>query len=187
MTDRSPDWYPTAYGNDVWLLEPERSTIDIRDIAKALSCQTRFAGHLREGVWCHSVAHHSVIVSHVCEPEHALIGLLHDAPEAYLQDLIRPLKHGVLGVSGYRTIEAEWALRIGEEFELGGLLSALPEDVKRADERVLATEVRDLAPALRDDQQWCDVDPLPWRIEWHAPAMAYAAFMARFRFLTEVK
>ena len=68
---------------------PNPDDIRIEDIAHALSNQCRFAGHARE---FYSVAEHSVHVSQLCLPEHALWGLLHDASEAYLVDLPRPLK-----------------------------------------------------------------------------------------------
>lgn len=69
-------------------LKPE--DIDIRDIAHALSQQCRFTGHTRK---FYSVAEHCILVSELCPTELKLAGLLHDADEAYLIDLARPVKH----------------------------------------------------------------------------------------------
>jgi hypothetical protein len=64
--------------------------IDIRDIAHHLACINRFCGALREPV---SVAQHSVYVSRLLDGStFELIGLLHDASEAYLGDVTKWLK-----------------------------------------------------------------------------------------------
>lgn len=68
-------------------------------------------------------------------------GLLHDASEAYLTDLCRPLKlHSEMGTH-YRVIEAKVQAAICEAF---GLSPTEPPSVKIADQRMLATEKRDL-------------------------------------------
>lgn len=63
--------------------------IRLEDIAHALSNLCRFTGHVRE---FYSVAEHSVWVSHLVPEWAAKYALIHDASEAYLQDIPRPLK-----------------------------------------------------------------------------------------------
>lgn len=87
-------WIQTVSGLRV---NPRSMTVgDIRmvDIAHALSMQCRYAGHCYK---FYSVAEHCVLTSWVLEqmgrgPRVQLYGLLHDAEEAYLPDLPRPIK-----------------------------------------------------------------------------------------------
>lgn len=83
----------TFTGKQVNPLNLKLEDICIEDIAHALALCNRFAGHTALPI---SVAHHSIMVSKLCEvgsqPE-ALQGLLHDASEAYLGDITKWLKH----------------------------------------------------------------------------------------------
>lgn len=79
----------TFSGIEFDLLNPNPNDIDIEDIAHELSMLCRFNGHCKE---FYSVAEHSVYVSYEIDEEFALIGLLHDAAEAYLGDVPTPLK-----------------------------------------------------------------------------------------------
>ena len=65
--------------------------LDIRDIAHSLSQLCRFTGHTN---MFYSVAQHSLLVSERMTggPADKLCGLLHDAAEAYTNDLASPLK-----------------------------------------------------------------------------------------------
>jgi uncharacterized protein len=71
-------------------LNPKMDDIRIGDIAWALSNICRFNGHTSLN---YTVAEHSIVVSNLMEPRYALIGLLHDASEAYLGDIASPLKY----------------------------------------------------------------------------------------------
>lgn len=82
------DYWIQTYSRKKWNLRvPKVEDVDIEDIATSLSNQCRFFGHVRK---YYSVAQHSVLVSANCEwPKE---GLMHDAPEAYLGDVARPLR-----------------------------------------------------------------------------------------------
>jgi hypothetical protein len=83
------DFILTASGRRFDFRDIMSNEVQIEDIAHALSHICRFGGHVPR---FYSVAQHSVIVSHMVPPEHTLDALLHDATEAYVQDLVRPAK-----------------------------------------------------------------------------------------------
>jgi hypothetical protein len=118
-------------------LDPRPEDIRIIDIGHALAYQCRFGGHTRQ---FYSIAQHSVLVSQLCRPEDALWGLLHDASEAYLQDVCRPLK-ALDEFRAYRAAESRLQRCIVERF---GLAPEQPASVTAADDWMLAVEARDL-------------------------------------------
>lgn len=133
----------TASGAVVFIDDPWSSQVCLGDIALSLARQCRFGGHIQPRHEHYSVAQHSVLVSHLCTSRHALVGLLHDATEAFVQDLIRPMKRQ-LHESIHAKLEHEWALRLGAYFGVGDQLATLPHDVMAADQTALATEMRDV-------------------------------------------
>ena len=154
----------TSGGTYFHFLEPERSAIDIETIAHALAHICRFTGHTAT---FYSVAQHSVLVSHLVPPEHALAGLLHDAAEAYLGDVAAPLK---MLLPDYKAIEATVETAVLGRF---GLPGKLPPEVKEADRLALAIEQRALMP-MHDDVWECEL------ITPTHPVVARRLFMARF-------
>lgn len=166
----------TSGGTYFHFLEPERSAIDIETIAHALAHICRFTGHTAT---FYSVAQHSVLVSHLVPPEHALAGLLHDAAEAYLGDVAAPLK---MLLPDYKAIEATVETAVLGRF---GLPGKLPPEVKEADRLALAIEQRALMP-MHDDVWECETHPDYNRIKGHMvitptpPVVARRLFMARF-------
>lgn len=170
------DWIQTFTGKQFYPLEPRVEDIDIMDIAHSLSLQCRFAGHVEE---FYSVGQHSVLVSLHCDPEDALWGLLHDAAEAYLVDLPRPLKHHP-GFGVYREAEDRVMGVVCEKF---GLAKEMPQSVHWADGVLLATEKRDLLGP--EPAPWLAMpDPLPYRIQAVMPDKAKRLFLSRFDELT---
>lgn len=157
--------------------DPERSHIDIDTIAHALAHICRFTGHTSS---FYSVAQHSVLVSHLVPPEHALAGLLHDAPEAYIGDVAAPLK---ALLPDYKAIEARVEAAVLAYFDLP---AQLPACVKLADLCALATEQRDLMPP-NDGATWAclqGIAPSPHNITPMDPRHARLYFLARFHELT---
>jgi 5'-deoxynucleotidase YfbR-like HD superfamily hydrolase len=129
ITDTS--WIQTYTGKPFWPLEPELGEIDIVDIAHALSMQCRYSGHTKR---FYSVAEHSVHISNSVSPENALWGLLHDASEAYLVDIPRPLKPYL---PQYKEAETRCMMAIAKRV---GLSWPEPAEVKEMDTRILFNE-----------------------------------------------
>lgn len=132
----------TWMGKRFFPADPRVVDVHVGDIAHALSNMPRFAGHTKR---FYSVAQHSVAVSHACGPVASAYGLLHDASEAYLMDMPRPLKQLF---PEYKNVEDRLQAAIYEAFGLSP--DAVPQSVKEADEH-----------ALRDEQRWLMQDT-PW-------------------------
>lgn len=164
-------------GKFVSVFHPEREDVNIDVIAHSLSNLCRFNGHTRS---FYSVAQHSVLVSRAVPDEFRLHALLHDASEAFLGDIIRPLK--ILGpMELYRDLEKMWQRFI---FECFGLHPEMPDAVKEADNRVLLTEFRDLFPETPGEILEWGIAPLDGEIYPWDPDWAKRAFKVRFEFLT---
>lgn len=133
----------TRTGQHFYFCNSGADVIYIDDIAQALSNLCRFTGHLDE---FYSVAQHSVLASYLVPPEFALEALLHDASEAYCNDIAAPLK---ALLPDYRGIEKWVEGLISQKF---GLPETMSPEVKRADLIMLATERRDLF--IEDDSEW---------------------------------
>lgn len=122
----------TYTGRIVNVARLKAADVDVVDIAHALACTNRFNGHLREPV---SVAQHSVFVSYLAD-KHPLQGLLHDASEAYLGDVVGPLKDSV-ALEKFVKLDARVQLTIYGKFKCP--LQATP-DVVAADKLMLRVE-----------------------------------------------
>jgi uncharacterized protein len=152
-------------------LDPEASRFTIEDIAHGLGNTCRYSGQCSA---FYSVAEHSLLVSEVATG-FELEALMHDAAEAFLGDVTRPLKQLL---PEYKRIEAEVERVIFRRFDL---IHPLPLAVKRADLRVLAAEQSQIMPVGTD--AWAhagDVDPAPVRVRHLAPGAAKQSFLSRF-------
>jgi hypothetical protein len=190
----SKDWIQTFTGRKFYPLAPRQEDFDIQDIARALSMLCRYNGHVAR---FYSVAEHSVRISWLAE-EHAAAarfgaatvvniarwGLMHDASEAYLADIPRPLKHQP-AMAPYRAAEkhmqaavAQWAGLVGDE----------PAIVSALDTQILGTEAFQLKQPIHPD--WgattatgqlpapLDLGPIGWE-----SSLAEHRFLLRWKIL----
>lgn len=168
-------------GGFFYLETPSAEEVLIRDIAHALSLQCRYNGHVRE---FYSVAQHLVLCSRAAEllgfdEEIQFEALMHDATEAYVSDLPRPVK---ALLPEYYEIEDRAYRVIAEKYDLP---PAITPAVKEIDNRVLHTEGRDFGLSFGRDwgneiegaYDFIHVDPV-------GPAEAEVLFMQRFCDLT---
>ncbi len=132
-------WITTFSGKKFHFLDPQPEEIDIVDIARALSLTCRFAGQCKD---FYSVAQHSIMVAKIVPEEYKLHALLHDASEAYLPDIPRPIK---AELRQFKKMEMTILLAILNKFVpyQGDIIREL-EIIKEADNIALATEARDL-------------------------------------------
>lgn len=170
---RRGDWMQTFTGRQFWPLDPRTEDISLLDIAHSLSMQCRYAGHCRE---FYSVAEHSMLMAQWFlerdDTESARWALLHDAPEAYLVDVPRPVKPYL---SEYRGIKNNLMAVITEAFGLAPGRSELPAQVKEADNRILVDEYRLL---MVQSVPWnLPFDPLGVRIRGWSPQTARQEFI----------
>lgn len=163
-------WLQTTTGRAFDLLDPRPEDVDIIDIAWSLGRQCRYLGHTHVA---YSVAQHSVLVSEALPPELRLLGLMHDAAEAYVGDMPKPLK---ALLPEFSVIEDRIWRAIAERFDLPAVI---PAEVKRVDTRILADEhLWLMGPSPRD---WCPPEPaLGIRIDPWGPDHAARVFQQRF-------
>ncbi len=170
-------------GRAFWPLDPRADEVFIDDIANALARLCRFGGHIRDDIEHYSVSEHSVHVADALyrdtnDKRLAFAGLMHDSPEAYVIDLIRPLKKSI---PEYEKIEARNYQVIADRF---GLPQMLPAIVKVYDERVLKDErAQVMAPSA---EAWStmnnSVEPLGVTLGCWRPFVARDKFLHRFYF-----
>lgn len=91
----SGPWIETNSGKKFDLLNPTAGMIDISDIAEHLSKICRYIGACPR---FYSVAEHCIIGSRLIPEQYKLSFLLHDAHEAYIGDISRPLKWAIQGL-----------------------------------------------------------------------------------------
>ncbi len=144
-------WIQTASGGRFYPLAPRVKDVKILDIAQALSRNCRFTGHCSK---FYSVAEHSVLVTSILDgwtddPEVLMWGLLHDASEAYISDIARPVKQQP-EFKFYRDMEKGVMDVIAAAF---GLDPTEPSIVKDADTMALSLEAEQLMPN-REKASW---------------------------------
>ena len=183
----SPIWMQTASGRKATPSRLEASEISVEDIAHHLGNLCRWTGACR---YFYTVAQHCVLVSEALtqrenRPDLAIYGLLHDASEAYTNDINSPLKYSP-EMMGFRYVERRAEDAILSAFDLTPLS---PEDlaiIKRVDLRMMATEaitfglMKPLHPDWVLEEQPYKDHAIPWF--WY-PFEARQRWLDRFNLL----
>ncbi|HRY33417.1 MAG TPA: phosphohydrolase [Bacteroidales bacterium] len=145
-TQFEPDKIRTFTGRYIDPLNPDPREIDLVDIAHALSNLCRFGGHVMR---FYSVAEHCIMVANMIRtPELKLCALLHDAAEAYLLDMPRPVKYRI---EGYKDAEANLMKAIAGRFNIP---YPFPQEVIDADNQALEWEWDNIMTAPRYDPMY---------------------------------
>ena len=123
--------------------------VSLEDIAHALSLMCRGGGHLKH---FYSVGQHSINCMKEAKarnyPERIQLAcLLHDASEAYIADIIRPVK---VHLPDYYKIEAEIMNCIFKKFGLSYLSEEEVAAWKQIDDEILDHELKNLMVGERD-------------------------------------
>lgn len=181
---RGDGWFVVRSGLKFFPLNPREEDILIQDIAFALSNICRFGGHVQFT----SVAEHCCRVSDHLPANLKLLGLLHDAEEAYIGDCVRPLKYQMPNY-----IEAGnnlWKV-IASRFNLPQKNPRDIPEIKEADDMAMLAERNHLMPPGQNTRNWywdsIGMEPLNCRIRCWSPEVARREFMNRFTALTQTK
>jgi len=169
-------WIQTYTGRAVDVLAFQPSDVDIDDIAHHLSMLCRYNGAVSR---FYSVAEHCVLLSHAVAPENALWALLHDATEAYVGDMVWPLKNEI---PEFEVIEDHIMSAITA---WAGIVPAQPDEVREYDRRIVLDE---RAALMREPERpWSALEgkaPLGLTIHGWFPDRAEWEYRSRFCQLT---
>lgn len=178
-----------TFTGDVYNFQsPDPESIHLEDIAHALSNHCRYAGHTKR---FYSVGEHSVLVSRILEAQGysdfvQLLGLFHDAHEAYVMDAPRPLKP-LLG-DAFKQVAMKADAVIATWLENAADVHLMPASfemgvIKTADNIALVYERKQLMTAGPDEWEpgYEDVPELP--CELHEPVLGLHPNIVKQSFL----
>lgn len=186
MTDLTDDsglyqvedgWIETFSGQRFYFMDPRPEMVHLVDIAQSLSQLCRYNGHTRGH---YSVAEHSVLMArHIVEEPFLahwpMTALLHDAAEAYIGDLPRPIK---VRLPEFKRIEERIDAAVAEKF---GTTHPFPPLIKELDTRILVDERAQVMPPSQNEWGTDGLEALGVEIEFWTPARAYDEFMRAFQ------
>lgn len=159
---RSGPWIMNPSGNRWYPFDPRPQDFDIRDIAHCLARQNRF-----NGAALYSVASHSILCAYIAESglipfglgrTLVLTALLHDAPEAVIGDMVRPLK---MEMPQFRAVEDNIWKAISRRFHLP---DSIPEVIEIIDRQMAAAEASVIFEHAPPENRWWETserDHLP--------------------------
>lgn len=153
---RKGGWIGTYTGRKFWPMDPNPVEVCIEDIANALSKICRFNGHTTE---FYSVAAHCLNVESFIHNKYrssrlSLLALLHDAAEAYVCDLVRPVKRFMLE---YKYMEDSILDAVYAAFNIKPPNEKELHLIGYADDYLLAVEAKHL---MKNTNDWA-LAPIP--------------------------
>ena len=185
-------WQRMLSGRRLDILSPSPLDIEIEDIAHGLARVTRWNGQTK-GTYGLSVAQHSLLVEEILtrnSPQLAqkwrLAGLIHDAPEYVIGDMITPFKAALSPF--YHQIEARLQEAVHIRF---GLPAELPpgiiHSIKRADRMAAFIEATQIAGFADTEAKMLFSKPrgtpADYKLVPLPPEKAAKAFLRRFDLL----
>ena len=172
-------WIQTFTGKAFDVLRPSSDDVCIEDIAHALAHTCRYGGHSRS---FYSVAEHCVWMSYTVDTDNALWALLHDASEAYVGDMMHPLK---VNIPAFSLVEDRVMAAICERYDL---FPFMPQQVREHDLRICVDEAAALlGPPPKPWEALEGVPRLGIDVLCWEPAWAEHQYLHRFNQLTEHK
>lgn len=163
------------------LIDPRAEDVDIEDIAHSLGMLCRYGGHSDS---FYSVGEHCVVMSKFVSYHAKFHALIHDAAEAYVTDLPRPLKWLF---PRYRELEDEISDVIYEYLGVDTPSPEIKAEIKLADWRMCLTERAQLMDGVSFD--WvCDnqgIEPFDYTLMKWYPTQAKRAYLEKFKELME--
>lgn len=178
------DWIETNSGIPFYPLSPRLEKIDICDIAHSLSQLCRFNGHCMS---FYSVAQHSILCSLEARERGfskkiQLRALLHDAQEAYISDIPRPVKACLPGI---KQVEDNLQEMIYRKFGLYWNDAEANEIVREIDNDLLSFEAYKFMESK--GKAWTTYNPtklqLPYEEIFEVLSISTAMVLAKKRFL----
>ncbi len=171
------DWIELASGRRLHFEQPDPAAISVEDIAHHLSQVNRYGGAPRRP---YSVAEHAVLVAERLRSQGhdaatILAGLHHDDAEAFVGDIVRPIKRSLSGYS-----EIEDAVQAAVRTALDLTLVHDEAAVSAADDWALSCEAWHLLPSR--GEEWCsagiyspdhDAGKPLWRCTWRRARRRY--------------
>jgi uncharacterized protein len=151
---------------------PDQSAFSIGDIAKGLSNTCRFGGQCPR---FYSVAEHCVLMSDCVPADLAFEALMHDAAEAFICDMPKPLK---MLLPDYKVVEGRVEAAMAARFQIPAKMTPA---VKEMDIRMLAAEQQQVMGNSHKWHHTHGLEAAPVKVEFWSPEMAEMQFLARFK------
>lgn len=163
-------WIQTFTGGRFYPADPRPEEMSIHDIAEALGKLCRYGGHCLR---FYSVAEHSVHVALAAPSAIRLEALMHDAAEAYLVDVPRPIK---ALLPEYKPMEERIMAAAARRFAFRW---PMPPEVKHLDDAILADErAQNMQRTPVSNEEWgAPHPPLGVRLQFWTPEQATGNFL----------